>query len=374
MGIDNRDYLRHQPHVPWRPRVGGFSVNTWLIIVCVGVFLLDAALPRRVVEVLVLHPKYANIDRDRLVPGQPTPSNIAPEGAPPQMVMRRPVWDSTTSDQVGYYVPQRELQLQSRLSFSTGQLIFEYQFWRLIGFQFLHDHGSPMHLIFNMLGLYFFGGIVEQRLGGKRYLAFYLLCGIFGALCFMTLNVLGIIGTLFFGESFRVPFLLFHDLYAPLIGASAGVFGVMLAGAYLVPDEEVLLFYVIPMRLDRLAYGLVALSLISLGFSLSNAGGEAAHLGGAIAGAYFIRHQHHLHGFFDFAGRIDPTSRANRERRVSKAAPTALPARTVTSAGRATVARPSSDEIDRILDKIKATGLESLSAAERRTLDAAAGR
>lgn len=369
MGIDNRHYLRNREAAPWRPRAAGFSVNTWLIIVCVAVFLIDGMLPMHTTSVVTIDPAHRNIEPERLVPGPLVPTDIAPGEPgtrPPQVVQRRPIYDAATNTQVGRIDQRREPQLQSRLSFSTGQLIFEYQFWRLIGFQFLHDRSSPMHLIFNMLGLYFFGGIVQQRLGGKRYLAFYLLCGIFGALTFMLLNVLGLVGTLFFGESFRVPFLLFHDFYAPLIGASAGVFGVILAGAYLVPDEEVLLFYVIPIRLDRLAYGLVALSLISLGFSLSNAGGEAAHLGGAIAGAYFIRHQHHLNGFFDFAGRIDPTSHSNRARRagrVSTAAPQALSA-----PGRE---RPSTAEIDRILDKINASGLGSLTAAERRTLDAA---
>jgi membrane associated rhomboid family serine protease len=54
-----------------------------------------------------------------------------------------------------------------------------FEFWRFISFQFLHANLS--HLLFNMIGLYFFGSIVEQYLGSKRYLAFYLLCGVAGA-------------------------------------------------------------------------------------------------------------------------------------------------------------------------------------------------
>ncbi|MFO0873321.1 MAG: rhomboid family intramembrane serine protease [Phycisphaerales bacterium] len=384
MGIEDRHYLRTSSAAPWRSRARGFSVNTWLIAICVGIFVIDGFLPRvKVPQPYVLFPGNEHVDASRLVVGPNVETQVDVKdqrtGAiVKRIVTRRPVFDADSGRQVGVIDMREVPPIQGMLAFTTASLIFEYKFWRLIGFQFLHDHSTPMHLLFNMLGLYFFGGIVEERLGGKRYLAFYLLCGIFGALMFMLLNVLGIVGTIIWGNSFRVPFLLFHDLQTPLIGASAGVFGVIMAGAYLVPDEEVLLFYLIPMRLDRLAYGLVALSLLSLAISSPNAGGEAAHLGGAIAGAYFIRRQHHLHGFFDFAGRIDPTSRRNRARRARAKGGADQPRPTGSAAsrspGRPDAGSSRAAEVDRILDKISAHGMASLTEMERRTLNEASGR
>ena len=69
--------------------------------------------------------------------------------------------------------------LQRWLHFSTKKVIGGGQLWRLVGFQFLH--ADMTHLLFNMVALFFFGPLVERFLGGKRYLAFYLLCGVFGS-------------------------------------------------------------------------------------------------------------------------------------------------------------------------------------------------
>ena len=145
-------------------------------------------------------------------------------------------------------------------------------------------------------------------LGGKRYLAFYLLCGVFGALMYLCLNILGWVWISQLGLP-EIPGLLFNSAGVPLIGASAGVFGVIIGGALLQPNVKVLLFFILPMRLATLAIGLIAISVIFILFGLDNAGGEAAHLGGAIAGWYFIRQPDKLHGLFNFFGRVDPTSR-----------------------------------------------------------------
>src|SRR5215469_3676636 len=76
--------------------------------------------------------------------------------------------------------------------FSADTAIYHLQLWRFITFQFLH--ASPSHIIFNMLSLYFFGPLIEQYLGPRRYLAFYLLCGIAGAVLYLVLWGMGIIG------------------------------------------------------------------------------------------------------------------------------------------------------------------------------------
>jgi hypothetical protein len=206
-----------------------------------------------------------------------------------------------------------------------------------------------------MLALYLFGPMVEQALGRKRYLAFYLLCGMCGALLYCLLNLAGFIVSQRYGHGVVIPGLLFDSPYTPLLGASAGVFGVLMAGAYLEPSARILYFFVIPMRLRTLAYALVVVAFVSLLVGAENQGGHAGHLGGALAGWYFIRHPHHLHGFFDIIGRADPTSHHYRgarwRRRLAARRPT-----------------PEEAEVGRILAKISAAGTQSLTADERRTL------
>ncbi|MCB1282387.1 MAG: rhomboid family intramembrane serine protease, partial [Salinibacterium sp.] len=92
---------------------------------------------------------------------------------------------------------------------SDGKLILNLQVWRFVTFQFLHDLGSIWHIVLNMFGLWIFGRTVEQYLGGKKYLAFYLVCGIFGALLYLLLNLLGSMGL-------HIPGVMMSDPHTPL--------------------------------------------------------------------------------------------------------------------------------------------------------------
>jgi membrane associated rhomboid family serine protease len=324
-------------------------------------------------------PRLANVPRDQLSPVRDIPVRDRPpdtqairldfeRGTPqPQIQDVRPgmfyvpLLDAMSGELVGwrefavtlawaecYVMPP----LQKLLFFSTWRGFLGIEFWRLIGFQFLH--GDMWHLAFNMIALFFFGPMIEQYLGSKRYLAFYLLCGIFGALFYALLNLLGYTAQMM-GIDANIPGLLFNNPTVPLVGASAGVFGVLMAGAYIAPRTTVLLFFILPMQLRTLAYALVVLAVFILLTGGRNAGGEAGHLGGAMAGWYFIRNPRHLHGFFDFLGRFDPTSKHYRGPR---------PSRVGQSSGSASDRR----EVDRILDKISREGLASLTDEEKRIL------
>lgn len=371
MGIYDRDYIRRPPggpgfgHTPGAGamrRMRMWSVNTWIIVICVGVFVIDGFLPKtwaRMQTVPINPAALAQADPSLLVLGPEATITATDRGVPVRIfrtvLLQLP--DGTTEPVARQYF-QRMRLIEKYMHFSTARaLVYTsptyglvgFEFWRFIGFQFLHANLG--HLFFNMLALYFFGPMVERYLGSKRYLAFYLLSGIFGALMYMTLNLGGYVVSLFSNEAVSIPGLLFNSPTTPLIGASAGVFGVLMAGAYLAPNAIVLLFFILPMRLRTLAYALVAVSLLTILTSGANAGGEAGHLGGALAGFYFIRHPKHLHGFFDIIGRVDPTSHHYRGRR----------------GGRGT-RRPGRTEIDRILDKITAKGLQSLTEKEKRAL------
>ena len=363
-------------------KMRGFSVTTWIIIVCVLVYIVDGLLVPSGAA-LEKPGSWTMVGRVQVLDAQGQPPVIdsktlrfdppltrapyytpTPSGRPnPGLQGFRKVFDGDRQVSELYY---QNMPLLKRLGyFSTSRALVGWsssgqmmggEFWRFISFQFLH--ADFWHLLVNMFGLWIFGPLIERCLGGKRFLAFYLLCGIFGACMYLLLNAGGAALAMFGATA---PILLFNDPQVPLIGASAGVFGVLLAGAYLSPNTMVLLFFVIPIRLVTLAYGLVAVALFTLIFyndkAGSNAGGEAAHVGGAIAGYYFIRKQHHLHGFFDFIGRVDPTSRTSKARRSGRQSTSTRQADAKLDA-----------EIDRILSKIHAKGLQSLSAKEKRIL------
>lgn len=236
-----------------------------------------------------------------------------------------------------------------------NQLVLNLQVWRLITFQFLHSPDTILHLLFNMFGLFFFGPMVEEQLGGRKYLAFYLVCGIMGGVLYVFLNLLGMTGL-------NIPGVLSGDPGTPLVGASAGVFGVLMACAYIAPNAVVqLIFPPIPLKMKWMAYGYVALSLFNLLTSGRNAGGDAAHIGGAIAGYFFIRNSHHLMDFFDVLG----NSKEPKKPRPGRGGPGG-------GGGRRSGPRsPSDAEVDRILDKVSREGIGALSEKEKKTLERA---
>jgi membrane associated rhomboid family serine protease len=237
------------------------------------------------------------------------------------------------------------------LSYLSVEMAFQrLEVWRLVSFQFLHDPRGITHIAFNMLGLIFFAPMVEKYLGKKKFFAFYLMCGLSGGLLFVILNMLGAF----------TPLQLLNDGFkTPLIGASAGVFGVILAGAYLSPDSEVqILFLPIFVKMKTFAYGYVALALFMLLRGSDNAGGEAAHIGGAIAGFYFIRNHRFLIDFFDIFG-------DSREPKKSK---TKSGKKRSTYRNYKNTPGPSQDDIDKILKKVSQKGLASLSEKEKKTL------
>jgi len=382
MGIHDRHYVRDQPGGPGGMRPAGpirsmrmWSANTWLIVICVSVFVVDGMLPRSLIQMKV---EWAvdTSDMDRSVAtGGAIQKQLDARGRVVAGVQPLIVQKPAGPQLVGKQYFNAMHPLERYLHFSTERGFFGVEFWRLVGFQFLHSHDGIYHLLFNMIGLFFFGSMVESFLGSKRYLAFYLLCGICGALMYVLLNLGGYLASAVFGATTSIPGLLFNDMTTPLIGASAGVFGVLMAGAYLAPNATVLVFFILPMKLRTLAYVLVGMSVLAIFFGTQNAGGEAGHLGGALAGFYFIRYPHHLHGFFDLLGRVDPTSHHYRGKRgsggVRKRRGGEPGGRSVTTFGGVS---PSRVAVDRILDKVHEKGLASLTDAEKKILREASER
>jgi membrane associated rhomboid family serine protease len=346
MGLYDRQYIRRDtgqfrarvPGSPVRSSLGGWSVTTWLITINIVVFIVGGFLPWVPADY-----RPVDIPVGYELTGAETSATTVAVGNPGGPVFT-PLYAYEDGPRIGH-VEARPM-LEEVFHFSTSKGFLQIEFWRFITFQF--QHAGFWHVLLNMIGLYFFGPLVEQYLGGKRYLAFYLLCGIFGAVMYLILNLGGYVATEIMNIS--VPGLLVNRPDTPLIGASAGVFGILMAGAYLAPQAKVLLWFFLPMRLTTLAWLLVGISIVAVLTAGDNAGGEAAHLGGALAGFYFIRRPHHLHGFFDVLGRVDPTSKNFAGRRGGQGGST------------------SQATIDRILDKISRQGLHSLTSKEKKQL------
>jgi len=154
---------------------------------------------------------------------------------------------------------------------SGGQV--SWQPWQLVTYAFLH--GGITHLLFNMFALYMFGGAIEQVVGAKRYLNYYFVCVITAALAQLATSALA------------------GGLY-PTVGASGGVFGLLLAYAVFFPRNRVmLLFPPIPMpaRVFVIVYAVLELVLGVTGTQEGVA--HFAHLGGLVGGAamlYYWRH------------------------------------------------------------------------------------
>ncbi len=377
MSFENRDWIR--PRAQPRMAIPQWSVTTWIIAICVAVFVIDGFLGKTIPGWMFvgstdlngqpLSPTQLNQARPigemkslSMAPLDPAIAQLIREVAKTIPFSRANIGIEPLqiNDQiVGFAWFEATTPLQAWLHFSTSTALWSgdsppgrgLELWRFIGFQFLHADLS--HLLFNMMALYFFGPIVERYLGGKRYLAFYLICGIAGAAMYLMLNFLGIQANAMFPNN-KIPFVLPNDPTTSLVGASAGIFGVIMAAAFLAPTAQVLLFFILPMPLRTLAYALVVIALCAIFFGFSNAGGEAGHLGGAIAGYWFIRHPDSLHGLLNLLGNADPTSRT-RKLKASKGRDSG----------------PDAATIDRILDKIRKGGLQALSASEREILRAA---
>jgi len=208
--------------------------------------------------------------------------------------------------------------------------------WTVVTYMFLH--GGFGHIFFNMLSLFFFGPRVEDRLGGRAFLGLYFASGIMGALL-------------------SIPF-----SGAGIIGASGAVFGVLLGYAWFWPRDQMLIWGIIPIEARYMVLIMTAASLY-FGFGGSGGGGIAhfAHLGGFVGGYLFLRFLQRQSGSERFKRRLQPIA--------PKIETTAGAMDRWKKIKRDGLHEVNRDELDRILDKISASGIASLTPGEREFLD-----
>jgi membrane associated rhomboid family serine protease len=223
--------------------------------------------------------------------------------------------------------------------------------WTLLTYFFTHE--GFFHIIFNMLFLFWFGKIIVEYLGDQRAISMYVIGGIVGGLFYILIYNL-------------IPY--FHERVAGsvMLGASAGVYAIVVGAATFMPNYTFFLLFLGPVKIKY-----IAIFYILLSFSQTigaNAGGELAHLGGALMGFIFIRQLQRGNDIGTpvvsvmewFKGLFKPSPKIRVTHKSTK----------FTGAKKASSSNTKSDqdEIDAILDKISHSGYESLSKEEKQKL------
>ncbi|WP_420317515.1 rhomboid family intramembrane serine protease [Ekhidna sp.] len=242
----------------------------------------------------------------------------------------------------------RKLQLPADL----GTLIL--QPWSLVTYFFTHY--DFFHILFNMLFMFWFGRIIQEFLNSKRVISLYVLGGLAGGLLYI------------FIYNF-VPFYADRVTESLMLGASAGVFAIVVGAAVFMPNYTFFLIFIGPVKIKYIAIFYVFMSFI--GSTGSNAGGEIAHLGGALIGWLYISQLNKgsdmgswvisfiqfVKSMFKPQPKIKVTHRSGSRRPTQKA-----------SSRTSETSKTPQAEIDAILDKISDKGYESLTKDEKQKL------
>ena len=229
---------------------------------------------------------------------------------------------------------------------------FLKQPWSLLSYMFLH--ADPLHLLFNMLWLYWFGQLFLSFFSARHFRGLYLLGGICGGLFYMlALNVF--------------PYFTPYIYISTLLGASASVLAIVVATAVREPEYRVNFMFIGTVRLKYVALFMVVTDLLFV--TSGNGGGHIAHLGGALAGWWFawsLRKGKDVTKWIN--GVLDGCSGVRSKLSSKK------PKMKVSKGGRAADydynarKKQQSEEIDRILDKLKKSGYGSLTTEEKKRL------
>ena len=233
---------------------------------------------------------------------------------------------------------------------SFSQLIF--QPWSVVTYMFLHV--DFMHILFNMLILYWTGSLFAEYLGNEKLWATYVLGAITGGLAYLIM----------FNIS---PAFSQQVNHSHLMGASAGVIAVMVGIATLLPDYTVQLLLIGPVKLKYVA--LVSILIYFISIPLGNAGGQIAHLGGALFGYIMIKQLKKGNDITSWLSNLFKKRSSRKSKmtvvRSSKPVPDSVYVEAAIS---------KQEAIDKVLDKINKSGFDSLSKEEKDVLYNASGK
>ncbi|MBP7604860.1 MAG: rhomboid family intramembrane serine protease [Spirochaetes bacterium] len=230
-------------------------------------------------------------------------------------------------------------------------LVYELRFWQIATYMFLH--GGWLHILFNLLGLWMFAGDLEALWGSRLFLRYYLFCGIGAGVFIAAMNYFVVLR---YGPNPFAP-------YAPTtLGASGAIYGILLAYGLTWPNREVLLYFLIPVKMKYLVLFFGVVEFFGTLTSVKGAGGNISHighLGGLVSGLVFIfiRSRSGATRGRAAARGTSLWSRFARKRRLKKKQKEInerIEAKRI---------------IDVLLEKIAREGMSSLSPGERKRLD-----
>jgi membrane associated rhomboid family serine protease len=241
----------------------------------------------------------------------------------------------------------------------NGPNFKELKVWTVLSYSFIHSTQSIWHILGNMLGLFFIGRIIEPIIGKQQFLLLYIGSALLGGLLFLFLH---------YNETTFV------------VGASAAVLGVITLFCRLRPEQPItlLLFFVLPVTIKPkwLFWGMLGFSVFGVLFdelpAARNPGystmgvAHSAHLGGIVAGILYFRYVYSGSVSFFKSNRTKPAVELPEWFKRKQKSP-----RKVTYKVNRRNRDALQKEVDRILDKINATGFGSLSSEEKTTLDQA---
>ena len=250
------------------------------------------------------------------------------------------------SGESGIFILVEEF-IKDNLAISLSFVDLAQKPWTLITYMFTHF--SLMHIFWNMITLYWFGQLFINYTNSKKLIPLYLLGGISGAL--LTLILFTAI------PAFQ-PF-----IGAPMIGASAGVTAIIVATATLIPNVNMNMMFIGPVKLIYVALFVIFIDVLNVA-SYDNIGGNISHLGGALMGYLFIFQYKRgvdfskgINRFFDWISGLLSLKPKSKMKVAYK--------RKVTDEEYNYNKKVEQENIDRILDKISKSGYESLSKSEK---------
>ena len=269
----------------------------------------------------------------------------------------------------------------------------DFHLWQLVTYMFMH--GGYMHILMNMFMLWMFGMVMENVWGAKKFLLYYMVTGIGAGLCqelaqyatYMAegLNHYQYVAT----EMGRIPMENYLSLWTT-VGASGAVYGVLLAFGLTFPNERMFIIPIpIPLKAKWIIFGSIAIELFSAMGTSNDGVAHLAHLGGMLFGYLLIRYwRKHPYSDGDFGmdkgRRFFDNMRSNWENRTNRSAGNNQKGGNDGFQWNTThtqqTQQPESDwdynarkkkeqeEVDRILDKIRKNGYDSLTKDEKQKL------
>jgi membrane associated rhomboid family serine protease len=253
-----------------------------------------------------------------------------------------------------FNIPSPALYLKMWLELPSAPSDYIQQPWSLVTYMFLH--GGIMHILWNMLALYWFGKIFLSFFSTRHFVGLYLLGGIVGGIFFMlAYNVF--------------PMFTSSGDKAYLVGASAAVLAIAIASAVRVPDYKINMLFIGEVKLSTLAVATVIISLLLV--TSNNAGGSFAHLGGAFAGwafAYYLNKGRDLTLYINKAVDFVADICKKDFKRARKPKMNIFNAKRSGDYDYNAQKKEQNAEVDKILEKLKKSGYSSLTEEEKKKL------